>query len=170
MNDFASHVIANKLKYIKVKLKIWNGEVFGDIRTKKCVYLSIINSLDAKEESNGLTSNELLQRKVAKDDWAKFTLMEERYKIQVQYEVLKDMKLAILDFHKSIFTELESWRPKALRDVDKENIERDFTKEEVVKALFDWCRDKALGPDGMFMAFSSIKLEYGKNKCDEDVF
>jgi len=34
VNDFASHVIANKLKYIKVKLKIWNGEVFGDIRTK----------------------------------------------------------------------------------------------------------------------------------------
>jgi len=33
--------------------------------------------LDAKEELNGLTSNEIQQRKVAKDDWAKITLMEE---------------------------------------------------------------------------------------------
>jgi len=65
---YASYVIANKLKYVKGKLKIWNKEVFGDIRTKKLVSLSIINSLDAKEESNGLSSDELLQRKVARDD------------------------------------------------------------------------------------------------------
>jgi len=48
-----------------------------DIKTKKYVSLSIINSLDTQEESVGLTSNELQQRKFAKDDWAKFTLMEE---------------------------------------------------------------------------------------------
>jgi len=77
VNGFVTYVVANKLKYIKVKLKIKNREVFGDIRTKKICIKSIINSLDTKEEFDGLTSDELLQRKVAKDDWAKFTLMEE---------------------------------------------------------------------------------------------
>ena len=77
VNGYASYVIANKLKYIKVKLKSWNREVFGDVRTKKLDSLSIINSLDAKEESDGLSSDELLQRKAARDDWAKLSLMEE---------------------------------------------------------------------------------------------
>jgi len=77
VNGYASYVIANKLKYIKVKLKSWNREVFGDIRTKKFDFLSIINALDAKEESDGLLSDESLQRKDARDEWAKLTLMEE---------------------------------------------------------------------------------------------
>ena len=69
--------IRDRLKYIKVKLKSWNREVFGDMRTKKFDFLSIINALDAKEESDGLSSDESLQRKVARDEWAKLTLMEE---------------------------------------------------------------------------------------------
>jgi len=49
-----------------------NGtKVFRDIKTKQYDILGIINSLDAKEKSNGLTSDEIHQRKVAKDDLAK---------------------------------------------------------------------------------------------------
>ena len=33
--------------------------------------------MDTKEESDGVTSDELLRRQVAKDDWAKFSLMDE---------------------------------------------------------------------------------------------
>jgi len=142
VNGFASYVVANKLKYVKVRLKVWNREVFGDIRTKKYTAVSIINSLDMKENSVGLTTNELLQRKVAKDDWTKFTLIEEiscRQKSRalwlkegyrntkffhrmanfhrkfnhlsrvvvdgVQYELLQEMKGAIHDFYKYLFTE-----------------------------------------------------------------
>ena len=71
---------------MKIKFKIWTREVFGDIRTKTYVFLSVINSWDAKEESDGLSSDELLQRTVAKDNWAKFTLTEEiswRQKLRV---------------------------------------------------------------------------------------
>ena len=194
---FASYVVANKLKFIKGKLKVWNREVFGDIRTKKDAALSIINALDLKEDSVGLTSDELLQRKGAKDEWSKFTLMEEvswRQKSRalwlkegdrntkffhrmanlhrkfnhlscvvvdgVQYEGLHEMKTAIHEFYKYLFTESEHWRPKldgmslpALRVVDKELLEQAFTEEEVVKALLDCCGDKAPGPDGMSMAF-----------------
>jgi len=36
---------------------------------------------------------------------------------------------------------------------DKEVMERAFIEEEVVKALFDCCGDKAPSPDGISMAF-----------------
>ena len=78
----------------------------------------------------------------------------------VQYDVLQNMKFAIRDFYKSLFTEPEPWRPKidglslpVSRDVDKGSIEQASTEEKVVKALFDSCGDKAPGPDGMTMAF-----------------
>jgi len=65
------------------------------------------------------------------------------------------MKSVSLVFYKTLFTEPKSWRPKAngleeglflpaLRKVDKTNMEWAFTEEEVVKALFDCCGDKAL--------------------------
>jgi len=51
---YASFVVASKLKVVKEKLKKWNRDVFGDIKTQKYDLLGIINSLDAKEESCGL--------------------------------------------------------------------------------------------------------------------
>ena len=35
VQGFASFIIARKLKYIKDKLKIWNNDVFGDIKIQK---------------------------------------------------------------------------------------------------------------------------------------
>ena len=32
---FATFIVASKLKYIKEKLKIWNGEIFRDIKIQK---------------------------------------------------------------------------------------------------------------------------------------
>jgi len=57
---FASFIIANKRKYIKEKLKIWNREIFGDIKVQKLKLLRLINYLNMKEESSGLSSEELL--------------------------------------------------------------------------------------------------------------
>ena len=68
VSGFASFIVASKLKYIKNKLKIWNREVFKDIKIQKHKLMGIINSLDMKEESSGLSSDELLQRTNAKAD------------------------------------------------------------------------------------------------------
>jgi len=65
------------LKHIKEKLKIWNRDVFGDIKIQKHNLLDTISSLDTKEESSGLTSDEIQQKSVAKADWAKIILLEE---------------------------------------------------------------------------------------------
>ena len=51
---FASFIVVIKLKYIKERLKIWNREVFGDIKIQKHKILGMINSLDMKEESLAL--------------------------------------------------------------------------------------------------------------------
>jgi len=74
---FVSFVVASKLKYLKGKLKVWNKEIFEDIKVKKHELLDLIKSLDLKEESFGLSSEELKQRSEAKADWAKVFVLEE---------------------------------------------------------------------------------------------
>jgi len=62
VQGFASYNVAKKLLYIKEKLKTWNREVLGDIKRRKHNLLGIINSLDDKEESCGLTEEEFQQK------------------------------------------------------------------------------------------------------------
>ena len=76
VEGFASYIVAKKLKFVKEKLKKWNRDVFGEIKTQKYNLLGIINSLDVKEETSSLTSVEIQQRRDAKEDWAKIILME----------------------------------------------------------------------------------------------
>ena len=66
VDGFASYIVATKLKFVKEKLKKWNRDVFGDIKTQKYNLLEIINSLDVKEETSGLTIVEIHQRRDAK--------------------------------------------------------------------------------------------------------
>jgi len=68
----------------------------------------------------------------------------------VQYDALPNMKSAIYNLYKSLFSESEPWTPKVdtlplplLRDSEKEFIEMPFSEEEVTKALLDCCGDKA---------------------------
>ena len=70
-------MVARKLKYLKEKLKVWNREIFGDVKVKKHLLLDSINSLDLKEESSGLSNEELEQRSIAKAECAKVSFMEE---------------------------------------------------------------------------------------------
>jgi len=73
---------------------------------------------------------------------------------------LPEMKSAIWGFYKTLYIKAENWRPltdglslSQIRVVDRDSIELPFTEEEVFKALSECCGDKALGPDGMTMAF-----------------
>ena len=75
-------------------------------------------------------------------------------------KTIDNMKRSIHGFFRELFTENEPWRPKvdglllpSLSIVAREILERQFDKEEITKALFDCCGDKAPGPDGMTMAF-----------------
>jgi len=66
VDGFASYIVATKLRFVKEKLKKWNRDVFGDIKTRKYNLLGIINSLDVKEETCGFPSVEIQQRRDAK--------------------------------------------------------------------------------------------------------
>ena len=60
---YASFVVAKKLKVIKAEIKKWNREVFGDIKIRKYNLMDSINQLDFKEETSGLSNEELEQKK-----------------------------------------------------------------------------------------------------------
>ena len=58
-----SYILAQKLKALKVDLKKWNKEVFGDLALRKKNLLSELMGLDAREELVGL-SNEDQNRRI----------------------------------------------------------------------------------------------------------
>jgi hypothetical protein len=57
-----SYVLANKLKALKVDLKIWNAEVFGDVGKKKKELLEGIKELECFEEAQGLVEEERVRK------------------------------------------------------------------------------------------------------------
>ena len=75
VEGFASCVLARKLKVVKEELKKWNKEVFRDVKEYKL--LDSINALDVKEESDGLSSDEIDQRREAREELARVLHMEE---------------------------------------------------------------------------------------------
>ena len=77
IEGYASFVVAKKLKVIKAEIKKWNREVFGDIKIRKYNLMDSINQLDVKEETSGLSNEELGQRKADRDELAKVILMHE---------------------------------------------------------------------------------------------
>ena len=51
-------MLANKLKSLKMDLKKWNDEVFGDIGRKKKELLEGIQEMDVLAENRGLLEEE----------------------------------------------------------------------------------------------------------------
>ena len=75
-------------------------------------------------------------------------------------------------FYQSLYIESDTWRPSmdglefaSIQDDERLDLERDFSKEEVVKVLQEMEGDKALGLDGFTMAFLKKKLECSGNRC-----
>ena len=66
-----------KLRFVKDKLKVWNKEVFGDLRVRKGIILKEIEEID-KEELEGSSSLSLLSKKVQlKNELEEIILREE---------------------------------------------------------------------------------------------
>jgi len=164
---------------------------------KKFSLLGSINALDAKEESVGLSSEDVDRRRREREELGRVLQLEEvswRQKSRALWlkegdrntrffhrtansrrrfnfmasvvvdgiccETIENLKTFVHGFFRELFTENEPWRPKvdglllpSLSIVAREILERQFDKEEITKALFDCCGDKAPGPDGMTMAF-----------------
>ena len=70
-------MLAKKLKALKEDLKIWNREVFGDIRYRRRRLMGVVLELDLKEGLGGLSSDDLHYRDVLKSEVTRLTHLEE---------------------------------------------------------------------------------------------
>ena len=78
----------------------------------------------------------------------------------VLYEDEEEVRSKVVQFYPSLYTESDTWRPfmdglefARIEEDERLVLERDFSKEEVVKVLQKMEGDKAPSPDGFTMAF-----------------
>jgi len=72
-----SFVLARKLKALKLDLKKWNEEVFGNVERNKRKLIEDLQAFDVIEESRALGEEELLRKVEVVRDLEKCSLMEE---------------------------------------------------------------------------------------------
>jgi hypothetical protein len=72
-----SFVLAQNLKALKVDLKLWNKQVFGNVDSLKKARLEDLCMLDRLEEERCLDSNELLRKNLIASDLERIILQEE---------------------------------------------------------------------------------------------
>ena len=73
----ASFILAEKLKGLKGKLKVWNKEVFGNVGTRKAEALHRVGCWDNLEKERELSLEESDERAKARDDYKRWSLLEE---------------------------------------------------------------------------------------------
>ena len=76
-NGSPSFILAEKLKFMKVKLKEWNRNTFGRVEYRKNLALEQMEFWDAKEKISRLSLEELEARNEAREDYKKWVLLEE---------------------------------------------------------------------------------------------
>ena len=91
-------MIAKKLKLIKAKIKKWNREAFDDIKIQKYNLMDSINQLDVKEETSGLSNEELEQRKADRNELAKVIRMHEIPEDKTRGHCGLELEIGILNF------------------------------------------------------------------------
>ena len=72
-----SFQIASKLKVLKLDLKKWNGEEFGNLENRMCKLWKDLNDLDLIADCQPLTNEEILEKDQLCTELEKVTLMEE---------------------------------------------------------------------------------------------
>jgi hypothetical protein len=73
----SSFILAQKLKALKVDLRKWNVEVFGDVNVRKNTLLTSIQHLDGLEEEGQLSVEDKMARDHLKSDFEHVLLMDE---------------------------------------------------------------------------------------------
>ena len=76
-------MIKERLKLLKVKLKRWNKECFGDLNKLNMEVVNELNEVDKKDEESGLSEEEIVLRR---------KLLEEFWKVSTKYEFLMHQK------------------------------------------------------------------------------
>lgn len=72
-----SYVLAKKLKFLKVDLKRWNEESFGNVVVKSNQLLADLHNLEVLAESRLLSNDVKIQKERVVLDWERTSLLEE---------------------------------------------------------------------------------------------
>uniref|UniRef100_A0A2N9HJW1 Reverse transcriptase domain-containing protein n=1 Tax=Fagus sylvatica TaxID=28930 RepID=A0A2N9HJW1_FAGSY len=139
-----SYIMACKLKALKVDLKKWNEEVFGNVGVKRNKLMSELEELDAVADLRQLTGEE----------------SQKKAQIVVDLEHSEAISDCITNFYTHLFEEEECERPlldgldfSMISGEDALWLERPFGEEEVAGVVAGFNGDKAPGPDGFSMGF-----------------
>ena len=120
-----SFILAEKLKFLKAKLKEWNINTFGRVEYRKNMALEQMEYWDAKEKINRLSLEELEARNEAREEYKKWVLLEEITWRQKSREVwLKEDDRNTGFFHKMANAH------RRRNNVDKIKINRAWLTEE----------------------------------------
>uniref|UniRef100_A0A2N9GCH1 Reverse transcriptase domain-containing protein n=1 Tax=Fagus sylvatica TaxID=28930 RepID=A0A2N9GCH1_FAGSY len=172
-----SFILAKKLKALKLDLKKWNEEVFGNVGYKRQQLMIQLDQLDVIAEDRPLSVEENLIRERLRADIDRNALLEEiswRQKSRALWHNSissllingelssepKDIAECITQFYQNLFTEVGCRRPlldgldfSMLSTEDAAGLEKPFAEEEVSGVVHGFVGDKAPGPDGFPMAF-----------------
>ena len=152
----ASYILAEKLKGLKSKLKVWNKEVFGNVGSKKAEALSRVVRWDNVEKVRELSLEETEERAKAKDDCRRWSLFEEASWRQKSRELwLKEGDRNTGFFHKMA----NSHRRR--NAINKIKINDRWLTEDIAirKGIVDEFKDQLSDPRVWRPAFPRISLE-----------
>ena len=79
MNGFDSYVLIEKLKALKLKLKLWNKEVFGRVEERKKSALKKVDYWDAIEAQRPLSLSEMEEKVAAIEDFKSWVLWKKLF-------------------------------------------------------------------------------------------
>ncbi|XP_065628619.1 uncharacterized protein LOC136067152 [Quercus suber] len=165
-----SFILANKLKMLKLDLKRWNVEEFGNIGLRVQNLWKDLNVLEVIEEDRVLSAEESLEKDRIHGELEKSTLLEEicwRQKSRALFLKEGDMNTkffhCIANSHRRSNTidrllvdgelYIDEGIIEGISEEDANWLDRPFDEDEVYKVVHDFNGDNAPGPDGFSMAF-----------------
>ncbi|XP_028057303.1 uncharacterized protein LOC114261263 [Camellia sinensis] len=164
----ASFVISSKLKVLKLKLKQWNLEVFGDIKHNLKVAKEVLHKLELVAESRLLDDSEKERRNVLRGEVWKWSTREEwknrilLNSLTVDGNLVEDpekLKEEVFRYCKGLSSKNWKVRPKLIGQFksiggtpEVQLIESEFTLAKIWEAVKMSKGNKAPGPDGFNLA------------------
>ncbi|XP_028117415.1 uncharacterized protein LOC114315043 [Camellia sinensis] len=137
LSGWAGFVIMHKLKMLRVDLKKWNREVFGNVTSALKLAEEELHAIDLVAESRNLEENEVQRRReVRKEVWS---LAKREEWMRFSEEWTSRPKL------KGLFRTIG-------HDEVSDGLVAPFSKEEIWRAVKESDGNKAPGPDGFNMA------------------
>ena len=153
----ASFILAKKLKGLKGKLKVWNNEVFGNVGTRKAEALRRVGCWDNMEKDRELSLEESEERAKARDDYKRWSLLEEASWRQKSKELwLKEG----VDRNTDFFHKMANLHRRR-NAINKVKINGSWLNEDIAiqNGIVDEFKGQLSEPRGWRPAFPIISLE-----------